>query len=154
MICSFFGHRRVPGNIGELLEREIEALIDYYGGDITFYVGDKGQFDRVAQMKLAKIKEKHPETEIYVILDTIPESDNDFNLPTVLPDGIERVPGRFAMSYRNRWMIDKCEIAIVYFTDVASNTRKHVDLLRNKNKTVINIADMHPFFLDNPISLC
>ena len=155
MICSFFGHRSVPDGISDLLIKEIRGIIEFFGSDIVFYVGDKGQFDCIVQFSLVTIKEEYPEIEVNVVLDSVPvKKKNYFNLPTILPDIAENVPKRFAMNYRNKWMIDKCDIAVVYFTDVASNTRKHVDMLKRKVKTIINVADMMPQNLDNPLNLC
>ena len=51
-------------------------------------------------------------------------------------------------------MIDECDIAVVYFTDVASNTRKHIDKLKIRGKTIINLADMMSQNLDNPDFIC
>lgn len=154
MICAFFGHKNVPDGLGGLLEKEIGCIIEIFGSDTAFYVGDKGHFDRLVQLTLTKMKDKYPEIEVYVVLDNIPERDNYFSLPTILPDGFESVPARFAMAHRNKWMTDKCDLAVVYFNDVASNTRKHVDMLKSKNKPIINIADLLAENLDNPFSLC
>ena len=142
MICAFFGHRRVPDGVGEILEKELTAIIETYDSDIVFYVGDKGQFDRIVQNTLVSLKDKYPEIKVYVVLDSIPTEKNYFNLSTVVPETVETAPKRFAMSHRNRWMINECDLAVVYYSDVTGNTRKHVDMLKRKNKTIINIADM------------
>lgn len=155
MICSFFGHRSIPKDIGELIKKSIADLIEAEPSDITFYVGNKGGFDRVVQYSLAQLREKYPEIKVFVVLDYLPvEKDNYFNLPTIMPDGFERVPKRFAMSHRNKWMIEQCDLAIVYCENIPSNTRKYIEMLKRKEKAVINIADMVPFFLDNPDFIC
>ena len=155
MICSFFGHKKVPDGLGAVLEGELSAMIEYAKSDITFYVGDKGQFDRLVQMTLVSLKDKYPDIKVYVILDYIPVGyKNYFGLPTIVPETVERAPKRFAMSYTNRWMINECDLAVVYYCDVTGNTRKHTDMLRRKNKSLINIADMITENLDNPSNLC
>ena len=35
---------------------------------------------------------------------------------TILPDGIESVPPRFAISWRNKWMIKEADIVVCYIT--------------------------------------
>ncbi len=143
MVCSFFAHRNIPGGLGQLLKKEISSIIEFAGTDITFYVGDKGHFDRLVQMTLVSLKDKYPDIKVYVILDYIPvKQDNYFGLPTLVPETVEQAPKRFAISHRNRWMINECDLAIVYYYDVTGNTGKHVDMLKRKNKTIINIADM------------
>ena len=155
MICSFFGHRKVADGLAQVLFRELSAIIETANTDITFYVGDKGQFDRLVQMTLVSLKDKHPDIKVYVILDYIPVGYKNYHgLPTLIPETVERAPKRFAMSYRNRWMINECDLAVVYYYDVTGNTRKHVDMLERKKKTIINIADMMPLILDNPSNLC
>ena len=155
MICSFFGHRNVPDWLGGILEGELKKIIESADSDITFYVGNKGGFDRLVQRMLSLLIKEYPKIKVYVILDYLPsEKENYFGLSAIMPDGFEQAPKRFAMSYRNRWMINECDLAVVYYYDVTGNTRKHVDMLERKNKTIINIADMMPLILDNPSNLC
>lgn len=154
MICSFFGHRKVPDGLGVVLETQITAIIEGCKNDVVFYVGDKGQFDRLVQLTLRRLTVRYPEIKAYVVLDTIPEKENCFGLPTLLPEEIEKAPRRFAMAHRNKWMAEICDLAIVYMTDITTNTRKYTDMLKTKNKTIINIADIAPFFLDNPDFMC
>ena len=35
---------------------------------------------------------------------------------SILPEGIETVPKRFAINYRNKWMLDKSDIVVTYVT--------------------------------------
>ena len=155
MICSFFGHRSIPQDIGELIKKSIADLIVATASDITFYVGNKGHFDRAVQYALADLTEKYPKIKAYVVLDYLPDKeDNYFKLPTIMPDGFERVPKRFAISHRNKWMIEQCDLAIVYYENLPVNTRKHIEILERKEIPLINIADMVPFFLDNPDIMC
>lgn len=141
MICAFFGHRSCPSTAEKTLEEEIEKLI--LGADVdTFYVGNKGTFDRVTQSALENIKFRYPYIKIFVVLDYIPTKKVKFiGFDILIPDNIENVPKRFAMSHRNRWMINECDCAIVYCVYTAGNTQKHLDMLQSKGKEVINIAD-------------
>ena len=155
MICSFFGHRNVPDWLSGILEDELKKIIESADLDITFYVGNKGGFYHLVQRTLALLLKEYPKISVYVILDYLPSDKEDyFDLPTIMPDGFEKVPNRLAIVHRNEWMINECDFAIVYFTEVSGNTRKHIDLLKRKKKTIINIADMIPFILDNPSNLC
>ena len=146
MICSFFGHRKVNENIYRDLEEEIRSIIIYTNEEIVFYVGNKGSFDFIVQIILKNMIGEYPGIKAYVVLDGLPnEREKDLPLETIVPEGIEEIPKRFAMSFRNKWMIEKCDIAIVFCTDCASNTRKHIDMLKKKRKAIINIADVLPY---------
>lgn len=51
MVCAFFGHRDYPFSIKPILEEEIEKLILVADVD-TFFVGNKGMFDRTTHIAL------------------------------------------------------------------------------------------------------
>ena len=155
VICSFFGHRNIPDCLGQVLKEELRAIIKSADSDITFYVGNKGGFDRLAQRILSVLIKEYPKIKVYVVLDYL-SSDKEkcFGLPTIMPDGFENIPRRFAIVHRNKWMINECDFALVYLTEVVGNTRKYVDLLKRKKKTIINIADKMSSCLDNPSNLC
>ena len=155
VICSFFGHRSVPDWLDKILEDELRMIIESFDSDITFYVGNKGEFDRLVQRILSLMMKEYPRITVYVVMDYLPlDKESDFGLSTILPDGFENVPRRLAIVHRNKWMINECDFAVVYFTEIIGNTKKHIDLLKRKNKTVINIADKVSFILDNPSNLC
>lgn len=155
MICSFFGHRNVPDWLGGILEKELRDIIESSDSDVTFYVGNKGGFDRLVQRTLALLLKEYPKINVNVVLDYLPSDKEDYlGLSAIMPDGFEKVPKRLAMVHRNKWMISECDFAVVYFTETTGNTRKHIDLLRQKKKTIINIADKISSCLDNPATLC
>lgn len=141
MICAFFGHRSCPFAVEKTLEEEIENVI--LGADAdTFYVGNKGSYDRVVQSALKNIKDRYPYIKMYIVLDYIPTKKVEFEeFEIIVPDNIENVPKRFAMSHRNKWMVNECDFAVVYCVNTVGNTQKHIDMLRRKGKEVINIAD-------------
>ncbi|MBQ8503670.1 MAG: hypothetical protein IJ491_05260 [Clostridia bacterium] len=141
MICAFFGHRSCPFAVEETLEEEIEKLL--LSADVdTFYVGNKGAFDRFVQSALRNIKERYPYIKMFIVLDYIPTQKVEFEgFEIIIPDSIENVPKRFIMSYRNKWMINECDVAIVYCVYTVGNTQRHVDMLKRKGKEIFNIAD-------------
>ena len=56
------------------------------------------------------------------------------------PEGIETVPKRFAISWRNKWMIQKSDYVITYIVYSWGGAAKFADLSKRVNKIVINIA--------------
>ena len=63
--------------------------------------------------------------------DTIPDS--------ILPEGIELVHPRYAISWRNRWMIEHSDYVIAYITHNYGGAARFVDEAKRKGKTVINL---------------
>lgn len=155
MYCSFFGHRDYGNDSEYCLMSVIERLIFTADVDV-FYVGNKGAFDRAVHRALKFFKKKYPYIKVYIVLDCVnPFADGKFkedereyleeleNFEFLVPDGIENVPKRYAMSYRNEWMIKECDIAVVYCLYSGTNTQKYVDKLNRKNKIVVNISELN-----------
>ncbi len=89
-------------------------LITHY--DVKqFYVGNQGNFDAMA-LRLLKEFEKPYSITYDVVLAYLPKQTDPFfeAYYTVLPDGIETVPRRFAIDYRNKWMVEHSDIVITY----------------------------------------
>ena len=103
MTCTFFGHRVVSEEIKDKLKSIVLNLIECYGVDL-FYLGNNGEFDRLvlSVIVLAYLNDKKS-TELYKIGEK-----------TLYPEGIERVPLRFAISKRNEWMIKNSDMVVTY----------------------------------------
>ena len=115
MICTFFGHSDAPEAVKPALKAAIIELIEKE--NVTgFYVGNHGNFDRMTISILSELA-KTRNIRFYVVLAYPPtEKDSDYLTHTVLPDGIETVPPRFAINYRNRFMIENADFVITYVT--------------------------------------
>lgn len=112
MVCSFFGHRDCPDSVERELEKCLRTLIEKEGAT-TFYMGNQGNFDRLVRKVLERVQQDYPQISYTTVLAYMPKNEN---LPkeTVLPDGIENVPRRFAICYRNRFMLKRAECIIFY----------------------------------------
>ena len=58
---------------------------------------------------------------------------------TMYPDGLEKVPPKFAISKRNDWLISKSDIVIVYVKHHFSNSYKWMEKAKKKGAKVINL---------------
>lgn len=112
MICTFFGHRDCPDSIEIDLENCLRNLIENAGAT-AFYVGNQGNFDRLAYKVLKRMKQEYPYIIYTVVLAYMPKKEKQPQ-ETLLPDGIENVPRRFAICYRNRFMLKKADCIIFY----------------------------------------
>ena len=115
--CTFFGHRDSPGELYVPLYAAVEKLILEEGVD-RFLAGSQGHFDLLALRVLKDLQVKYPHIRFYEVLAYPPKNGPDppyqYQYETVLPEGIETVPPRFAISRRNRWMAEQADYAVVH----------------------------------------
>ena len=139
MVCTFFGHRDTPTEIKAHLREILLDLIERQRVQ-QFYVGNHGSFDAMACSLLAELEQSHGiRYEIvlaYLPREKAPLYDSDH---TLLPEGIETVPPRFAIEYCNKWMIDYSDIVVTYVTRNFGGAAKFRDLAKKKGKTVIDL---------------
>ena len=139
--CTFFGHRECPVSVEETLLSTLEELILTHGVN-QFYVGHQGQFDAYVHKVLKKLGEKYPHIHYEVVLAYMPGQlieYVDFS-DTMLPEGIEGIHPRFAISWRNNWMLQKADYVVTYFSHTWEGAYRFGCHARQKEKYVINIA--------------
>ena len=137
MNCTFFGHSNAPSEIKSRLKEEITKLIENRGVD-RFYVGNHGNFDRMALAVLKELSEVYPQIEYCVVYAYLPQDSKDF-LHTVYPEGIENVPKRFAINYRNNWLIQKSDIVITFVVKSYGGTAKFKKIAEKQGREIIEL---------------
>ena len=140
MICTFFGHSDTPETVKPTLKTAIIELIEKE--HVTgFYVGNHGNFDRMAISILSELA-KTRSIRFYVVLAYPPtEKDTDYLAHTVLPDGIETVPPRFAINYRNKFMLENADFVITYVTHSWGGAAKYKQMAEKKQKRIIELGE-------------
>lgn len=145
MVVTFFGHKDITEDIKSLVEDTITDVIERYGANM-FLVGNQGGFDRLVQSTLKRICENYNNVDYRVVLAYMPtaksENDRESSNHTIVFDGCESVPPKYAIPKCNRWMIDKSDIVIAYVTHNIGGAAKFKDIAQKKGKLVINIADL------------
>jgi len=136
MTCTFFGHRDTTKDIEEKLKVVLLDLI--LNKSVTrFLVGYQGNFDRITLSILKEIKKAQPHIEFEVVLAYL--SDNCEDCPTIYPEGLENVPKRFAISARNKWMIDKSDFVVTCVCRSFGGAAQFKELAIKKGKRVIEL---------------
>ena len=135
MNCTFFGHRDVPREKEPILKSTLIDLIENKNVD-TFYVGNNGNFDNMVSAILSELSLTYP-IKYYIVLAYLPKMETDNIEHTILPEGIENVPLRFAISYRNKWMIEKADYVVTYVNHSWGGAAQFKELAEKKGKTVI-----------------
>ncbi|MBE6639229.1 MAG: hypothetical protein E7616_07240 [Ruminococcaceae bacterium] len=138
--CTFFGHRDCDLKIDHQLLLAIEDMICHHSVD-TFYLGSQGNFDRMALAALNKIKIMYPHISYYIVNAYRPTNNNAVsNAPTVYPDGLENIPGKFAISWRNNWMLQQSNYVIAYINHSWGGASQFVRKAIRQKKHVINLG--------------
>lgn len=113
-ICTFFGHRDAPDALSGALSAAIAAQLRQ-NRQTDFYIGSDGNFDRLARLTLRPLLHQYPDAHLYRILAYLPPSRAAADGDALLyPEGLERVPRRFAIAHRNRWMAQQADCVIGY----------------------------------------
>lgn len=141
--CVFFGHKDADSSISPRLREAIIKLI-LEQGITNFLVGNNGKFDYIVYKALKDIKQEYPYITYSVVLAYLPGEKTEYENyyaeeETLLPDGIEVGPARFAIDRRNKWMIEQADYVITYVTHSWGGAAKFKELAEKKGKTVINI---------------
>ncbi len=139
MVVTFFGHRDITGDIAGLVENTIIDTIKKYGANL-FLVGNQGGFDRLVQRILKKLRNSY-NIDYRVVLAYMPTAKVEHDMhKTIVFDGCEMVPPKYAIPKCNRWIIDKSDIVITYVTHNIGGAAKFKDIAHKQGKLVINIA--------------
>ena len=143
-VCTFFGHRDCPENIKINLRKILIKLIEVEGVK-TFYVGNQGRYDSMVRRVLRELKEKYPHIEYLVVLAYMPSEHDIHDLEhfdeTMLPEGIETVPKRFAISWRNNWMLNQSDYVVAYIDHDWGGAFQYVSRAVKQRKHVINLTE-------------
>ena len=140
MTCTFFGHRDTPKEKEPILKSTLVDLIENKGVD-TFYVGNNGNFDKMVCSALSELSVLYP-IKVYIVLACLPKNEDDNSERTILPEGIEAVPPRFAISYRNKWMIEKSDFVVTYVVHSWGGAARFKELAEKKGKAVIECSSV------------
>ena len=111
---TFFGHRDTPKETEPALRLTLIDLIENKNATV-FYVGNHGNFDAMVRRQLEDLSKTYP-IKYYVVLAYMPGKNAEPDEHSIFPEGIETVPRRFAINYRNKWMLGKSDIVVTYVT--------------------------------------
>ena len=133
---------KAPWSIQPKLREVILDLIDNEEAN-EFYVGNHGNFDRMALSVLSELSETRA-FRFYIVLAYPPaEKENPCAEHDILPDlseKIENIPPRFAINYRNKFIVEASDIVITYVQHSWGGAAKYKRLAEKKNRRVIELS--------------
>lgn len=90
---------------------------------------------------LRELKQRYPQIDYAVVLAYMPGkmTDYDDDLDTMLPEGIECVHPRYAISWRNDWMLERSDYVVTCISRPWGGAYRYTQKAIRKSKIVINI---------------
>ena len=139
--CTFFGHRDCPDAIKPKLRETMIDLLTNHGVDM-FYVGHQGEFDAIVRGILRELKKEYPQINYAVVLAYMPskKNENEDYSDTMIPEGIETVHPRYAISWRNNWMLKQSDYVVSYITHPWGGAAQHLEKAKKLKKQVVQIT--------------
>ena len=140
-VCVFFGHRECNRLDSEVLRNTIEELIGQ--GVDEFLVGHQGQFDSMVRRCLKSFREKYHHIHYSVVLAYLPTERQGYEdyTDTMYPEGIEAVHPKYAIDWRNRYLVDSAGICVCYIDHTWGGAYKFVRLAKKHGRRIINLGN-------------
>ena len=132
--CFFIGSRHTPSRIQPQLAEAVDKHIIEYGFT-SFTVGHYGSFDSLVIGVLNEAKKQYSHIKLYLLapyaLNQNREAPEGFD-GTFYPEGLEKVPMRYAIVQANRYMVQNSDYLISY--PGVGNSRKIVEYAQGREK--------------------
>lgn len=142
MTVTFFGHSDINKDVLPILSSTIIDLIENQKAD-EFYVGNNGKFDFAVRRTLEEVSKHYP-INYSIVLAYLPEKESEYEdySNTIYPEGIETVPKRFAISWRNKWMIKQADTVVTYVTRSYGGAAKFKLEAEKNGKKIIELSSI------------
>ena len=145
MIITFCGHAQFQRS--EECEKKLLTFLEEKVGDSSadIYLGGYGDFDAFAYGCCKKYQESHPNISLVFVTPYLSNNHLQYQkdiYDAVLYPEIENKPLRYAITYRNRYMVEKADYIIAYVSHDwggAYATYKHA---QRKGKKIFNLANL------------
>ena len=147
MIITFCGHSQFTRTAE--YEQKILAFLEEKVGNkpADFYLGGYGSFDAFAYDCCKKYKATHPDASLIFITPymTVEYQKNHLDYQKkryddIIYPEIEDKPPRFAITYRNRWMVEQSDYVICGITHDWGGAFKTYQYAKRKKKHIYNVT--------------
>ena len=147
MIVAFCGHANFLKT--QEYEQKILTFLENNIGDCPadMYLGDYGNFDAFAYECCKKYKATHPNISLIFITPYLTESFHRNRLQHlqdkydfIFYPEIEDKPKRYAITYRNRYMVEKADYLIAYVSHDWGGAYQTYKYARRRGKNILNLA--------------
>lgn len=151
MVISFFGHAEFQRTAE--YEQKILCFLEETVGDrhADLYLGGYGDFDRFAYDCCKKYQKTHPRVALIFITPYLTVEYQQKHLSyqkerydAIIYPEIEDKPLKFAITYRNRWMVEQSDYVICGITHNFGGAYEAYRHAKRKGKQIFHVADKMP----------
>ncbi len=146
--CCFAGHGKLyeDADVKMALYNRCEELIIYKNVN-CFWVGNYGEFDKLAGETVAKLKQKYPQIKLELVLPYITKDINEYKElyyekydDIILADIPENTLPKFKIIKCNQYMVDNCDYMIAFVNCSFGGAASTLSYAKNKNIEIYNLA--------------
>lgn len=148
MIVTFCGHAQFYKS--EKYEQKILDFLEERVGDqpADMYLGGYGDFDNFAYECCKKYKKAHPSISLVFVTPylSIEYQRNHLQyqktrFDSILYPEIEDKPKRYAITYRNKYMVEKADCVVAYVSHDWGGAYTMYKYAKRKGKEIFNLAN-------------
>lgn len=141
MTVAFCGHAQISQSekIEKWLYDVTQKLIEQ--GATTFYLGGYGAFDSLAASVLREQKKRYSQIELVLVLAYLNTGRDTSGYDSTVYPLLETVPRRFAISHRNRWMVESADVVVAYVLHDWGGAATTLRCAKQKKKQIISYRD-------------
>ena len=148
MKVAFCGHAAFL--LKEEYERRILLCLERLVGDqkAELFLGGYGQFDDLAYQCCARYRSTHPNVSLVWVVPYMTAEYQQNRVrwemnryDEILYPDIENRPLRFAIYYRNRWMVERSDVIICGVDHTWGGAYSTVQYAKRKDKPIYNVFD-------------
>lgn len=149
MIITFIGHSSLGQNLDLDNKIKFEILKNIRENEkVFFYCGGYGDFDELCRRVCRNLQKENKNFEVVFVTPYITPSQQkkieDYLLngiyDSVVYPELENTPMRFAITNRNKWMIERADLIIAYVEYEYGGAYKAFKYAYKKGKIVINLG--------------
>lgn len=140
----FIGHSDTYG----LSEEKLRKSIIYYinCGVTQFFNGGQGGFDRLCAKTVFELKNYYPyiKNSLIIPYPNFKIFEKKYFDEIIFPDNLEKHYYKYAIPERNKYMVDKSEVAICFINHGWGNAVKTFEFALKKNLETVNLGNYTP----------
>lgn len=138
MNVTFCGHSNVlqQANVRQWLYQTVENLITQEAADM-FLLGGYGGFDRMAASVVWELKKKYPQVKSVLVLPYLDRKMDESQCDWTVYPGLEKVPRRYAITHRNRYMVNDADVVIAYVQHSWGGAAQTLEYAEQKRRRII-----------------
>lgn len=148
MIITFFGHSHFC-RTKEYEEKMLLFLENTVGNQaVDMFLGGYGEFDSFAYYCCKKYKETHSSVSLVFVTPYMTQEyqkkhleSQKFRYDLIIYPEIEKKPKKFAIAYRNRYMIEKSDFVVTYVSHDWGGAYTAYKMAKRIGKNVFNLAE-------------